>query len=266
MAFRFRRTIRLAPGIRLNISKSGVSTSVGPRGASISIGKRGIYANTGIPGTGMSYRTRIDKKAPRTAGSVSKVRSEEKTASQTSTVERENDTASKDSLAASKRLGKLLSELEAYGQVSGINGARNKSGLADRPYNKNIRVTRGVRGLASSLLTGHCGRLVFILRTIVLWSALYAIDTYLVFLPWQRTQWLPLQHSAVASGLLLLVASALQLAWIAQRSRDIGAVPWVVFLIGAIVGTVNSVLLVLIMGLLVLWPSRDSTPIQSGHH
>jgi len=265
MAFRFRRTIRLAPGIRLNISKSGVSTTVGPRGASVSIGKRGIYANTGIPGTGMSYRTRIDKKAPKTAGPVPKVRPEEKTANQSSIVDGETETASKDSLTASRRLGKVLSELEAYGKVPDTNGARNKSGLAHSPYNKDIRDKRGVRGLASSLLTGHCGRLGFILRTIVLWSALYAIDTYLVMLPWQRTQWLLLQHSAVASSLLLLVASALQLAWIAQRSRDIGAVPWVVFLIGAIMGAVNSALLVLIIIWLVLWPSRDSAPVQSGH-
>ncbi|MFP7851565.1 DUF4236 domain-containing protein [Pseudomonas aeruginosa] len=32
MAIRFRKSIKVAPGVRLNISKSGVSTSVGGKG------------------------------------------------------------------------------------------------------------------------------------------------------------------------------------------------------------------------------------------
>ena len=61
MGFRFRRSIRLAPGIRLNLSSRGLSASVGPRGASINVGPRGTYANVGIPGTGLSSRTRLDQ-------------------------------------------------------------------------------------------------------------------------------------------------------------------------------------------------------------
>lgn len=60
MSFRFRRTLKISPGVRLNFSKSGISTTVGRRGAGVTMGKRGTYANTGIPGTGMSYRTRVD--------------------------------------------------------------------------------------------------------------------------------------------------------------------------------------------------------------
>lgn len=59
MAFRFQRRIRLAPGIRLNVSKRGVGFSVGPRGASISVGPSGTYRHVGIPGTGLSSRQRI---------------------------------------------------------------------------------------------------------------------------------------------------------------------------------------------------------------
>ncbi|MCF8576947.1 DUF4236 domain-containing protein [Pseudomonas aeruginosa] len=33
MAIRFRKSIKVVPGVRLNISKSGVSTSVGGKGA-----------------------------------------------------------------------------------------------------------------------------------------------------------------------------------------------------------------------------------------
>jgi hypothetical protein len=60
MSLRFRRRIRILPGVHLNISKSGISTSVGVRGASVTLGKRGTYLNAGIPGTGISSRTRLD--------------------------------------------------------------------------------------------------------------------------------------------------------------------------------------------------------------
>ena len=46
------------PGVRVNLCKSGVSTSLGPRGADVNIGRHGVTANAGIPGTGLSYRAR----------------------------------------------------------------------------------------------------------------------------------------------------------------------------------------------------------------
>jgi hypothetical protein len=61
MAFRFRNIIRIAPGIRLNLGKTGVSVSAGVRGATVTAGQRGMHGNVGLPGTGMSYRTRLDK-------------------------------------------------------------------------------------------------------------------------------------------------------------------------------------------------------------
>ena len=56
MGFRFRRIIRLGKGLRLNVSKSGVSWSAGGRGATFNIGPRGAATTLGIPGTGLSYR------------------------------------------------------------------------------------------------------------------------------------------------------------------------------------------------------------------
>jgi hypothetical protein len=56
---RFRKSIKLAPGLRMNLSGSGVSWTLGPRGASIGIGRRGSYLNTGIPGTGLYSRQRL---------------------------------------------------------------------------------------------------------------------------------------------------------------------------------------------------------------
>jgi hypothetical protein len=59
MPFRFQKRISILPGVRINLSKSGVSTSLGPRGADVNIGKDGVTANAGIPGTGLSYRQKV---------------------------------------------------------------------------------------------------------------------------------------------------------------------------------------------------------------
>ncbi len=55
MGFRFRKSIKLFPGVRVNFSKSGVSTSIGKPGATINISERGTRTTVGIPGTGISY-------------------------------------------------------------------------------------------------------------------------------------------------------------------------------------------------------------------
>ncbi len=55
MSFRFFRRIRIAPGISLNLSKTGLSMSVGPSGAKFTVGTRGTRATIGLPGTGLSY-------------------------------------------------------------------------------------------------------------------------------------------------------------------------------------------------------------------
>lgn len=59
MGFRFRKSFKIIPGVRLNIGKKGLSTTVGGRGLSVNIGKKGAYLNAGIPGTGISYREKI---------------------------------------------------------------------------------------------------------------------------------------------------------------------------------------------------------------
>jgi hypothetical protein len=49
----------LFPGVRLNFSAHGISTSIGPRGASLTVGPHGTTMNLGIPGTGMSFRQKL---------------------------------------------------------------------------------------------------------------------------------------------------------------------------------------------------------------
>lgn len=56
MGFNFRKSIKIAPGIKLNISKKGISSvSVGKNGARVNIGKKGVRSTVGIPGSGLSY-------------------------------------------------------------------------------------------------------------------------------------------------------------------------------------------------------------------
>lgn len=56
MSLRFRRSIRLAPGLRLNVRLRGPSLSIGPRSIGQTIGPAGLTSHVGIPGTGLSIR------------------------------------------------------------------------------------------------------------------------------------------------------------------------------------------------------------------
>ena len=59
MGLRYRKYIKILPGVRLNISRSGISTRIGPKGFSVNVGKRGTYLNAGIPGTGVFEREKL---------------------------------------------------------------------------------------------------------------------------------------------------------------------------------------------------------------
>ena len=60
MSFRFQRRIKILPGLRLNVSKTGISWTVGTRGASVTARDGKLTGNVGLPGTGLSYRKRLD--------------------------------------------------------------------------------------------------------------------------------------------------------------------------------------------------------------
>jgi hypothetical protein len=75
MGLGFRRTLTLLPGVRLNVGLRGTSVSLGRRGASLTFGANGTYGNGGLPGTGLSYRTRLSP--PRaSSGAASRGRSD----------------------------------------------------------------------------------------------------------------------------------------------------------------------------------------------
>lgn len=69
MAISFRKRVKLIPGVYLNLSQNGISTTIGPRGANINLNKSGgVFLNSGIPGTGIYKRQKIfnnsDSKLP----------------------------------------------------------------------------------------------------------------------------------------------------------------------------------------------------------
>lgn len=56
---RFRKSIRICKGIKVNFSKSGASFTTGIPGFSFTTGRKGVYLNAGIPGTGLYSRTKL---------------------------------------------------------------------------------------------------------------------------------------------------------------------------------------------------------------
>src|SRR5271166_1416507 len=63
MPLQLRKRIKLAKGMYLNLSQSGVSMSLGTKGARMTIGRKGVTESFGIPGTGLSYRKQRSWKA-----------------------------------------------------------------------------------------------------------------------------------------------------------------------------------------------------------
>ena len=56
MGLRFRKSIKLAPGVRVNLGKKSASVSVGGKGAHYTVSSTGRRTSSvGIPGTGLSY-------------------------------------------------------------------------------------------------------------------------------------------------------------------------------------------------------------------
>ena len=60
MGFRFRKTVKIAPGVKINFGKKSVGMSVGNKYAGVSVNSRtGARARVSAPGTGLSYSTKI---------------------------------------------------------------------------------------------------------------------------------------------------------------------------------------------------------------
>jgi hypothetical protein len=128
MALRFRRSIKLAPGLRLNLSGGGASLTVGPRGASVNFGSRGAFLNSGIPGTGLYSRSRLGGAPSRPAAQPGKV-------SVTATIRVEDDGTVKYLDASGQPLNDYLTNLAKRQQ-----GAKIKEMLAETSERINAEV------------------------------------------------------------------------------------------------------------------------------
>lgn len=63
MGFRFRKSFKIAPGVRVNLSKRGASVSAGKPGATVNVSSKGTRATVGLPGTGISYSEKLTSAA-----------------------------------------------------------------------------------------------------------------------------------------------------------------------------------------------------------
>lgn len=60
MGWRYRRSFRIALGLRLNVGKKGfTSLSVGGRGVTLNLAKKGVTSTVSLRGTGLSYQHRF---------------------------------------------------------------------------------------------------------------------------------------------------------------------------------------------------------------
>ncbi|MDE3062154.1 MAG: DUF4236 domain-containing protein [Acidobacteriota bacterium] len=57
-SFRFFRRVHLAPGLTVNLAKSGPSLSLGARGAHVTLSNTGIRKTVGLPGSGCFYTSK----------------------------------------------------------------------------------------------------------------------------------------------------------------------------------------------------------------
>ena len=70
MGLRFRKSVKIAPGVRLNISKKSVGISAGIKGYRKSINSSGrVTTSIGVPGTGVSYVKTENLKSKKTVSS-----------------------------------------------------------------------------------------------------------------------------------------------------------------------------------------------------
>jgi hypothetical protein len=65
MPIRFRRTFKLFPGVKINVSKGGTSISLGTRGATLNFSRRGVRQTVGLPGSGLSETSYLIKNEPK---------------------------------------------------------------------------------------------------------------------------------------------------------------------------------------------------------
>jgi hypothetical protein len=66
MSWRFRQSFKLFPGVKINLSKSGLSTTIGSGPLHLNVGSRGLLGTASIPSSGLSFRKTLTHTNSRT--------------------------------------------------------------------------------------------------------------------------------------------------------------------------------------------------------
>lgn len=93
MGFRFRKSVKIAPGVKLNLNKKSVGLTIGGKGAKYTVNSKGRKTKTvGLPGTGLSYSqvSSGKKKSKTKRNSVKNVSHKSKYTAHTNKVEQIN--------------------------------------------------------------------------------------------------------------------------------------------------------------------------------
>jgi hypothetical protein len=61
MPIRFHRQFTLFPGVKVNVSKTGMSITIGGKGFHLNFSKRAVMQTTNLPGKGLSHRSYLFK-------------------------------------------------------------------------------------------------------------------------------------------------------------------------------------------------------------
>ena len=73
MGLRVRKSIKVAPGVKLNVGKKSVGVSVGGKHGGVSVNsKSGVNTRVSVPGTGVSYTQHVSNKNHSSSGKSSK--------------------------------------------------------------------------------------------------------------------------------------------------------------------------------------------------
>jgi hypothetical protein len=100
MPVRIRKSFKLFPGVKVNMSKGGVSFTVGAKGYHLNFSKRGVRQTVGLPGSGISETSYLIKNDPETS---TKKKSDTKARDDESDVEKVTDDEEIEHPVTSKR-------------------------------------------------------------------------------------------------------------------------------------------------------------------
>jgi hypothetical protein len=151
MGFRFRKSFKVMPGIRFNLSARGASMSLGRRGATLNLSKRGASATFGIPGTGLSYTTSTGGTRRRSAaGGQTSRRSTQQLAAEQRRLAQE--ARFEDALEDVARIeGELVETLDAWRELPELPSATDLQGeLVPRPRPDNDNAAPDTLDLAAA--------------------------------------------------------------------------------------------------------------------